>query len=102
MSGRMTRCKDCQRYYNLTVNVRRIRKHGRTPRLLIEEDEFLAWARRDTPSCVYCGIDEESLARLAVRSSIGLSIEALGIDRLDNAGDYTPRTSRSAATPATR
>ena len=85
----MQRCKDCQRFYNVTVNAKKVRKHGRQPALLFTHEEFLEWSRRDEPKCTFCGISEADLPQVQLFSSIGLSVAALGIDRLDNQGDYT-------------
>ncbi len=85
----MAKCKDCQRFYNLTVNAVKIRKHGRQPSLSISREAFLEWARSGARSCHFCGVSEEDLPKLQLKSSIGLLVEALGIDRLDNEGDYT-------------
>lgn len=72
----------------MTVNAKRVRAKERTPSLIFEKDEFLAWSRRGEPRCAYCGIAESDLAEIGLKSQIGLPIEALGIDRLENARDY--------------
>lgn len=87
-SGRMAKCKDCQRFYNLRVNAKP-RARGRTPRLLITEAEFLDWCRQSERRCAYCSIGEVELARIGLKTQIGRDLAALGIDRVANAGDYT-------------
>ena len=91
-SGKIAKCRDCQRFYNLTVNAAKVRKHGKTPRLDLSLVDFLAWARSPerARACHYCRIPEAELPNLGLRSSIGLPVEALGIDRLDNERDYVP------------
>jgi len=88
-SGKMPRCKDCQRFYNVSVNSKKGRKYGRNPSLRFNETEFLAWLRARSRICHFCGISEVDLEAQNIRSSIGLTVAALGIDRLDNDDDYT-------------
>ena len=85
----MKKCKDCQRFYNVSVNSKKERKHGRNPELKFTEEEFLAWLRSQNRSCHFCGISEPELEAQGIKSSIGLTVAALGIDRLDNSSDYT-------------
>lgn len=87
-SGKMARCKDCQRYYNVTVNSKQIRKRVGTPKLEITKEQFLEWARETPRQCAYCGVDEIRLARLGLRTQIDRGVEALGIDRIDSAIGY--------------
>lgn len=88
-SGKMKKCRDCQRYHNLLANSAKTRKHGHTPDVEITHTQFLAWARSGPRCCHYCRIDEEKLVLLEQKSSIGRTVEALGIDRLDNAANYS-------------
>jgi len=85
----MTKCKDCQRFYNVSVNSKKDRKHGRNPELKFSESEFLKWLRSQERRCYFCGIEELRLEAQNIKSSIGLTVTALGIDRLDNGDDYT-------------
>lgn len=87
-SGRMKLCKDCQRYNNLQVNAAKLRKHGYSPEVKITHTEFTTWARLGERRCHYCRIEEHRLVLLEQKSSIGRTVEALGIDRLDNTSDY--------------
>lgn len=53
-SGRMKNCKDCQRWFNLTVNSRKMRRDGTTYPLQFTKPEFLAWSRsQGTRRCTY-------------------------------------------------
>jgi len=87
-SGSMKKCKDCQRFYNVSVNAKRQRTFARTPALGFTHDQFLTWSREREPVCAYCGIREAELKQLQLRSQIDRGIEALGIDRVSNDGDY--------------
>lgn len=87
-SGKMKRCKDCQRYKNLEANAGRTRSRGRSPELRLSRDEFIGWVRSQPRQCAYCRILEHELREAGIVSSIGLPVEALGVDRVDNAGDY--------------
>ena len=42
-SGKMNKCKDCQRWYNITENSKRKRKYKKGPELNMTEEEFLKW-----------------------------------------------------------
>jgi hypothetical protein len=83
-SGKMARCKDCQRFYNLSVNAKRVRAHQRTPVLKLSHSEFIAWSRASERACAFCGLEEKELERVGLVSTIGLSVTALGIDRISN------------------
>lgn len=87
-SGKMKKCKDCQRFYNVGVNSKRVRKNATTPQLLFSKADFLAWCRGRNRVCRYCRITEIGLAAMGLKSQIGLPVTALGIDRLDSDGDY--------------
>jgi hypothetical protein len=87
-SGKMKKCKDCQRFQNVSVNSKKVRKHGRQPTLVFTEQEFLAWVQARPRECYFCRITEPNLEALGLKSSIGLTVAALGVDRLDNNGDY--------------
>lgn len=89
-SGKMKRCKDCQRFYNISVNAKQKRKRLRTPEIRIGKPEFLAWLRGTKRICAYCGITEPDLERVGLRTQIDLPIQALGVDRLDANRDYEP------------
>lgn len=88
-SGKMTRCMDCQRFYNLGVNANRPRKHQEhSPSLRLEHKDFIAWCRASERRCAFCGLNEADLPRIGLTSTIGLAIAALGIDRISNLDDY--------------
>ena len=52
-SGKMNKCKDCQRWYNITVNSKRKRKYKKGPELNMTEEEFLKWCRSQERKCDY-------------------------------------------------
>ena len=88
-SGRMTRCMDCQRYYNISVNARKVRVHqAHTPAVVVSLDDFLEWCRATTRKCAFCGLHETDLPSIGIVSSIGRPVVALGIDRIRNDDDY--------------
>jgi hypothetical protein len=87
-SGRMRRCKDCQRFWNVQVNARRPRKRTAAPLLMFDRTAFLAWVHGKPRICSYCGVEERRLKTLALRTQIGRSLESLGIDRVNNDGPY--------------
>lgn len=84
----MLRCKNCQRYYNLSVNSKKERRDGHAPGLTFEREAFLDWMSKQPMRCALCGIEEENLGDLDLKSSIGRRVVALGIDRVDNSGGY--------------
>lgn len=88
-SGKMKLCKNCQRYSNLVSNSNVKRKRCRSPLVLVTEPEFATWVRSKPKVCFYCGISEEQLERIDIKSNIGLRVESLGVDRLDSSGDYS-------------
>ena len=88
-SGKMPRCMDCQRFYNLGVNSARPRKHqAHSPELRMTHGEFIAWCRSTDRRCAFCGLHESDIPSIGLLSTIGLPIAALGIDRISNSGDY--------------
>jgi hypothetical protein len=88
-SGKMSRCMDCQRYYNIGANAARMRKHQEhSPAVALTHDEFVRWCRSTPRRCASCGVHETDLPRIGLVSTIGLPIAALGIDRIRNSGDY--------------
>jgi 5-methylcytosine-specific restriction endonuclease McrA len=81
-SGRMTRCYDCQNYWNLI--------HKKVARQMeFDRTAFVAWKREnsDRRSCQYCGIDAASLYRLEITRA-NRRCENIGVDRIDNQEPY--------------
>lgn len=87
-SGKMKVCKDCQKYQNMKANCSVDRKRSKSPELLITESDFKLWLNSMPRKCHYCGIQETELGSMSIKSSIGLHVESLGIDRIDNSLDY--------------
>jgi hypothetical protein len=87
-SGRNPKCLDCQRLYNVRVNSRKVRVDGTSPGMGISDADFLAWCRSTPKRCAYCGVAEADVARLGLRTTIGLDLVALGVDRVDNDRGY--------------
>lgn len=89
-SGKITRCLDCQKFYNLRVNAERSKRtRTRPPKLLISQAEFLDWVRGSERRCMYCGLAEADVPATGMKTQIGLDLHALGIDRIDSAKDYS-------------
>lgn len=87
-SGKMKKCRDCQRFYNMGVNAKRNRKIKYTPKMKISEPDFLKWSRGRRRKCRYCAVRDEHVGDLKMKTQIGLNLDALGIDRLDPDKDY--------------
>jgi hypothetical protein len=88
-SGKVTRCLDCQKFYNLSVNSKSKRARSKTPKLKLTREKFVAWVRASSRTCRYCGVGEATIPKLHLTTQIGRSLHALGVDRLDSTGDYT-------------
>ena len=87
-SGKMKLWKDCQKYQNMKANCSVDRKRSKPPELLMTETEFKSWLHSTPRKCHYCGIKEVELSGISIKSSIGLHVESLGIDRIDNSLHY--------------
>ena len=81
-SGKMRKCMDCQRWYNITVNSKKERKHKPKPKLLLKESEFLTWCRSQQRACYYCGILEKDIRKVGLKTQTGKALAALGVDRI--------------------
>jgi hypothetical protein len=88
LSGKIRQCKDCQGYDHLVTNSKIRRKRRRSPDLHITHAEFLAWIRATDRCCTYCRIPDHRVIELGLMTSIGLPLEKLGVDRVDNDRDY--------------
>ncbi len=87
-SGKMNKCMDCQRWYNVSVNSKKPRKRKPSPELLMSETEFLEWCKEQPRSCSYCGIQEKSVRNIGMKTQAGHKLAALGIDRVDPERGY--------------
>ncbi len=87
-SGKMKKCMDCQRWYNITVNSKKERKHKPSPALLIKEGEFIEWCRSQKRKCFYCGIEEKDIRKVGLKTQTGKDLAALGVDRIDSSKGY--------------
>ena len=88
-SGKMSKCMDCQRWYNISVNAKRPRKNKPSPELLLSERGFLDWCRSRPRQCEYCGIPEHAVPGVGLKTQTGHSLAALGIDRIDSSLGYS-------------
>ena len=87
-SGKMKKCMDCQRWYNVAVNSKKVRKNKPSPQLLLKEAEFLDWCRSQHRACFYCGIEEKDIRNVGLKTQTGKPLAALGIDRIDPEKGY--------------
>lgn len=89
-SGKISRCMDCQKFYNLGVNATRSRRtRAAPPDLLMTHEQFLAWVRSAERKCAYCGLKEEDVPKVGMKTQIGLDLQTLGIDRIDSTKGYS-------------
>lgn len=86
----ITRCTVCQRYSNIVGNTKVPRKRvGAHPGLEMTLKEFARWYESAQPlHCIYCGVPEDLVADLGLRTNINLPLVRLGVDRVDNSGPY--------------
>ncbi len=87
-SGKMKKCMDCQRWYNIGVNSKKVRKNKPSPELLMTEHEFLYWCKTRERRCFYCDIPETKIKEVGLKTQTGRPLSALGIDRLDPERGY--------------
>lgn len=65
------------------------RKKKGSPPLAISEEDFCRW-RRETPQvCAYCGICEEDIPKVGMRSQIQRPVRTMGVDRVDSRLGYS-------------
>lgn len=88
-SGKMPKCMDCQRWYNVTVNSKKPRKNKPSPKLMMNESEFLHWCRTRPRACEYCGLKEREVKEVGLKTQTGKALAALGIDRIDSSLGYS-------------
>ena len=82
-SGKMNKCMNCQRFYNVTVNSKRPRANKPSPKLNITENAFLDWCNSQNKACFYCGVEEKNIRKINLKTQTGKSLAALGVDRVD-------------------
>jgi len=84
LSGKMARCYDCQRFYNLS-------KKATGGGVHFTRVEYLEWVRADPDRrrCSYCGLDRDHLYELRIINPRNKKpFESIGVDRRDNDGPY--------------
>jgi len=85
----VSRCTICMRFSNISTNSGIERRDGTSPGLDMTLQQFAAWFMSSLRSCGYCGIPEELIVDLGLRTNIGLPLARLGFDRLDNRLPYS-------------
>lgn len=79
----MTRCYDCQNYFNLT-------KKGTGGGVHFTCEEFRNWKASHPRTCVYCEINEDTLYALNIPNPrTKRRQEVIGVDRIQNGQPYT-------------
>ena len=87
-------CRDClhaRTLYrttqsNLRSGFNRVNKGS--PTLELGIDEFCRWRKAQVLECHYCGIQQDELSRVGMRSQIQRTVKILGVDRLDSDRGY--------------
>jgi hypothetical protein len=88
-SSGVSRCTICMRFSNISTNSGIERRDGTSPGLAMTLPQFAAWFMSSLRACGYCGIPEELIGDLDLRTNIGLPLTRLGFDRLDNKLPYS-------------
>lgn len=90
-SGKVRRCYICQGYKNMVTNSgsKGGKKAGIIRAITFSLEEFRVWANEHPRKCIYCNIDDALYHSLELAQANGNTLEALGIDRLENSGDYS-------------
>lgn len=52
-------------------------------------EQFCAWRSQQVLECDYCGISQDDLVRVGMKSQIQRPVKVLGVDRVDSAKGYT-------------
>lgn len=81
-------CTICVRYSTVTHNAARTRRNGNQPGCEMTRTDFATWFDQQPRSCHYCGINEDDLPHLGLHTQMGLPLQRLGIDRIDNHHPY--------------
>ena len=92
--GRARFCVDCKQartLYNTTrANLRSGFNRGNkgSPKLQITIDEFCRWRKAQSQVCHYCGIRQEDISVVGMKSQIQRPVKVMGVDRLDSEDEY--------------
>jgi len=88
-SAGVTRCTVCMRFSNISTNSGIERRDGTSPGLAMTLQQFATWFTTSERACSYCGIPEELIGALSLKTNIGLPLARLGFDRIDNKLPYS-------------
>lgn len=86
--GNSRECVRCKQFSAMTLNARVKRANTAQPILAITRSEFVAWANESERACYSCGVPEHLIEHLGVSTKAARQLRLLGVDRLDNNGDY--------------
>ena len=91
--GRSRYCDDCKRARTLYITTKSnlasgFNRIGPAPSLEMTVDEFCVWRKSVVQQCHYCGILEEDLHRVGMKSQVQRDVKTMGVDRLDSSRGY--------------
>jgi len=92
--GRSRACADCQRARGIYRTTQGNLKSGfnRTnkgsPNMGVSLEEFCRWRKAQRQICHYCGISEQQIALVGMKSQIQRPVRTMGVDRLDSSIGY--------------
>ena len=84
-------CREARVIYRTTQNNLRSgfnRTNKGSPALELDIDDFCRWRKAQSLECHYCGITQEELPAVGMRSQIQRVMKVLGVDRLDSDSGY--------------
>lgn len=84
-------CKQARNLFNTTRNNLKNgfnRKNKGSPELSMTLEQFCAWRSKQTLECHYCGIAQDDLVKVGMKSQIQRPVRVLGVDRVDSAKGY--------------
>ena len=84
-------CTVCSRYRAIKQNAARPRRDGSTTGLGMTRKQFARWFARQERRCHYCGVDEDRLPQLGLKTQMGMELLRLGVDRINSRKPYTIR-----------
>lgn len=84
-------CTVCTRYRSIVSNAKKTRRDGKAPGVSMTLTEFASWMKGRARRCEYCHIHEEQLVLLGMKTQVGLPLQRLGVDRVNDKEGYTTK-----------
>lgn len=84
-------CKTARSLYATTQNNLKSgfnRKNKGSPEMGVSADEFCRWRKAQDLRCHYCGIRQEDIPVVRMKSQIQRDVRVLGVDRIDSSLGY--------------